>query len=273
MNSLVAACNHAGGIEAEGHTVTEYEVLSSFSGHPLPETGVVPAKYAEGLGGGMVTLRIAVFVLWAPVVLFLSSGRIDWLIGWIYTGLYTGSILVGMAVIARKAPGLIVERATRHENTKRWDNVLMPIVGFAAPGSIWLVAGLGWRFGWLSAFSPATQMVGVVILVIGIALQFWSMTSNKFFSSVVRIQHDRAQVVISDGPYSYVRHPGYVGFIVVYLATPFVLGSPWALIPAVIASGITVLRTWLEDRTLTDELSGYHEYAHRIRYRLVPGLW
>ena len=69
------------------------------------------------------------------------------------------------------------------------------------------------------------------------------------------------------------RHPGYIGVIVVHLATPIMLGSLWALIPAGIVACLMVVRTALEDRTLQDELDGYRAYAKRVRYRLLPGIW
>jgi protein-S-isoprenylcysteine O-methyltransferase Ste14 len=99
------------------------------------------------------------------------------------------------------------------------------------------------------------------------------MVSNKFFSTSVRIQMERDHTVASGGPYRYVRHPGYVGYIVSGFAAPLALGSLWALIPAAITLCLLVVRTALEDRTLQDELDGYREYAARVRYRLLPGVW
>ena len=97
---------------------------------------------------------------------------------------------------------------------------------------------------------------------------------NKFFETTVRIQTDRGHTVIDSGPYAIVRHPGYVsGFLVFIGMPPFKLGSFWALIPAVMVCMLLVVRTIWEDRTLRDELSGYEEYAQRVRYRLIPGVW
>lgn len=221
----------------------------------------------------MTTLRMVVFLLWAPLVLFLSSGRLDWIMGWTYSGLYAGSWTILLVAIHRQSPDLVNERFAYHKDAKTWDKVLMPAVAFYAPASIWIVAGLGERFGWPPAFSVGTQIAGVVIFLVGKAVCLWAMTSNKYFSSVVRIQHDRGHVVASSGPYRFVRHPGYVGIILYTMASPFILNSLWAIVPAVIAAGITVLRTSLEDRALKDELGGYEAYADRVQYRLWPGLW
>jgi protein-S-isoprenylcysteine O-methyltransferase Ste14 len=99
------------------------------------------------------------------------------------------------------------------------------------------------------------------------------MLANRFFSAVVRIQTDRGHVVVSDGPYRVMRHPGYAGGMLSYLASPLLLSSLWMFIPAVLTVAAMVARTALEDRTLRAELPGYADYARRVRYRLLPGLW
>ncbi len=99
------------------------------------------------------------------------------------------------------------------------------------------------------------------------------MITNAWFSTVVRIQTERGHTVCEDGPYRYVRHPGYVGFILQSLSTPLLLGSWWALPAGFVAAGSLVVRTRLEDSTLQNELSGYPEYAQKVRYRLIPGVW
>ena len=99
------------------------------------------------------------------------------------------------------------------------------------------------------------------------------MAENRFFSGVVRIQTDRGHVVCDSGPYRIVRHPGYAGNILALPGIALALSSVWTLIPATVALIITVLRTALEDRTLQEELPGYRDYARRVRYRLMPGIY
>ena len=104
-------------------------------------------------------------------------------------------------------------------------------------------------------------------------LACWALAENRFFLSVVRIQMDRGHVVCDSGPYRIVRHPGYAGNILPLLGIVLAFGSVWTLIPAAVALIITVIRTVLEDQTLQEELSGYREYARRVRYRLIPGIY
>ena len=107
----------------------------------------------------------------------------------------------------------------------------------------------------------------------GWALAIWSMVVNPFFEKTVRIQTDHGHRVIDTGPYAYMRHPGYVGFAGWMLSTPLLLASTWASIPALVSVVLLVIRTALEDRTLHEELPGYAEYASRVRFRLIPGVW
>jgi protein-S-isoprenylcysteine O-methyltransferase Ste14 len=90
---------------------------------------------------------------------------------------------------------------------------------------------------------------------------------------MVRIQEERGHKVAQSGPYRFVRHPGYVGYILFTLATPICLASLWALIPAGLISALLILRTTLEDKTLLEELPGYKEYTLTVKHRLIPGIW
>ena len=90
---------------------------------------------------------------------------------------------------------------------------------------------------------------------------------------MVRIQTDRGHKVVSSGPYRWMRHPGYAGALLTYLATPFWLDSRWTFLPVIFIAIVLGIRTSLEDKTLQAELEGYREYARRVRYRLLPGIW
>jgi protein-S-isoprenylcysteine O-methyltransferase Ste14 len=136
-----------------------------------------------------------------------------------------------------------------------------------------IIAGLDKRFEWSPNLPLLLHITAFVITALGYSLGTWATSVNRFFSAVVRIQRDRGHTVVSSGPYRLIRHPGYAGAVVTSLATPLLLGSLWALIPAVLAVCLIIIRTALEDRTLQEELEGYHDYAERVRYRLLPGVW
>ncbi|OGO15016.1 MAG: hypothetical protein A2Y93_11540 [Chloroflexi bacterium RBG_13_68_17] len=117
------------------------------------------------------------------------------------------------------------------------------------------------------------RIVALVIILAGYALASYALIENRFFSGMVRIQSDRGHKVVSSGPYRWMRHPGYAGALLTYLATPLLLDAPWAFLPVVFIAIVLVIRTRLEDGTLQDQLEDYRDYARRVRYRLLPGVW
>ena len=215
-------------------------------------------------------LQVVVQFLILAAILFIASGRLDWVWVWAYLGVGVSILAVNVLVVP---PELIAERGQiGKEDVKDWDRVITTLNILPSLGAP-IVAGLDERFGWSPQLALTVHLIGLAFMVLGQGLFTWSMVSNKFFSTSVRIQMERDHIVASGGPYRYVRHPGYVGYIVSAFATPLALGSLWALIPAAITLCLFVGRTALEDRTLQDELDGYREYAARVRYRLLPGVW
>ena len=128
------------------------------------------------------------------------------------------------------------------------------------------------RFHW-TALSRSTQILALPVLILAAALQAWAMIANPFFSTTIRIQPERSHVLITRGPYRFIRHPGYLAMIVMMPATAMALGSLMALIPATCYSALIRWRTKREDEFLVERLAGYAGYAAQIRYRLVPGFW
>jgi protein-S-isoprenylcysteine O-methyltransferase Ste14 len=164
-------------------------------------------------------VEVAVGTLVLTVMLFASSGRIDWVWAWAYVAVSMGVVVINTLIFLPRNPELIAERAEAKENTKGWDRAFTKI--FLVPYfGTFLVAGFDIRFGWSPRFALATQLIALVFVVAGYVLVTWAMMSNKFFSRTVRIQTDRGHTVATSGPYQYVRHPGYVGMLTYSLATP-----------------------------------------------------
>lgn len=136
-----------------------------------------------------------------------------------------------------------------------------------------MLAGLDERFGWAGAIRIEVQIGALILLGLSYPLFTWAMVSNKFFATTVRIQKERGHTVQTGGPYRFVRHPGYFSLLFTYVTMPLALGSLWACLPAALLIVNLFVRTALEDRTLQNELEGYKEYAARVRYRLIPGVW
>ena len=220
-------------------------------------------------------VQSALGVVGYGLILFLAAGRWNWVWGWVLLGVLTAFLAAHPLILVPVNPELLVERGRgiRGAGVKAWDKWIAALAAGVMPVTSWVVAALDSRLGWTGPVPLVYHLGGLLAMVLGFALFLWAMASNAFFSEGVRIQKERGHVAATGGPYRTVRHPGYVGAILAQLATPFLLGSPWASIPSVASAVLYVVRTCLEDRTLMEELQGYREYARRTRYRLLPGVW
>lgn len=236
---------------------------------------------AEGPGPDVRRLMVVVaaravgMMVLIGAMLFLAAGTLAWPMGWAYLGVFVAGMVLFAVVVVPANPAMVAERmsAAKQREAKGWDRWFAVAVAVVLPPLMWLIAGLDHRFGWSPPPSTVLTSTALVAVALGIALVGWAMASNPFFSSVVRIQSDRGHVAVTGGPYAVVRHPGYVGSIVMHLAAPVALGSRPALGIALVIALLFVARTALEDRTLQRELPGYAAYAARVRWRLLPGVW
>jgi protein-S-isoprenylcysteine O-methyltransferase Ste14 len=213
--------------------------------------------------------QVVVTHLVLGAILFVAAGRLGWVWAWAYLGVGLMILVVNALVLPAE---LIAERGQPRENVKRWDRVLTAVASVPMLG-LPIVAGLDERFGWSPPVALIVHLLGLVLFVLGQGLFTWAMASNKYFSTLVRIQMDRDHTVATGGPYRYVRHPGYTAYSVFSFGASLALGSLWALVPAGLVACLLVVRTALEDRTLQEELAGYRDYARRVHYRLLPGIW
>jgi protein-S-isoprenylcysteine O-methyltransferase Ste14 len=214
---------------------------------------------------------LAVIVI-MDALLFGAAGRLDWLGAWLLTGLYFLFLLLVAIWTTIKAPGLMEERSRKAANVKTWDNVIMSIYTILL-FVLLITAGLdAGRFRW-SVMPVALQILGIVLLALSGYVIWRVIAVNYYLSRYARIQDDRGQKVVAEGPYRYVRHPMYAMFIPFMAGIAFVLGSWWALLPGGLIGVLFIIRTALEDKMLQQELPGYREYAQKVRYRLFPGVW
>ena len=241
----------------------------------MSNLNAMPAHARQnGLDRSGINRLIQVFGSMAVMgaVLFLSAGRLDWTAAWVYLVLSVVIVATIGMYVARRSPDVINERGKIGKDVKNWDKIVMllyTVVMFA----LLIVAGLdAVRFSWTS-MPIAGQAVGVLGYLLSMAITYWAMLSNPFLSTTVRIQEDRGHQVATTGPYQFIRHPMYVGVILMWLSTALMLGSWWALVPGVLIAVIFVVRTALEDRMLQAELPGYADYAKSVRHRLIPGVW
>lgn len=219
------------------------------------------------------SLRKAAF--WCLVVLAVSlgsAGQAGWPHAWTLAAMVFATQVYSVFAVSHRHPGLLEERARRHANTKRWDILLLTVFLLTSLAT-WCIAGLDRRWSWTPPL-PVWAVAGAFSLMAsGYVFSTWAMQTNAFFSATVRIQQERGHRVCDSGPYRYLRHPAYAGWMLAGLFMPVALNSLPAAIPAGLGVALFAVRAALEDRALQAELPGYREYAARVRSRLIPGLW
>ncbi|MEW6186984.1 MAG: isoprenylcysteine carboxylmethyltransferase family protein [Thermodesulfobacteriota bacterium] len=207
----------------------------------------------------------------AVIVLFGVAGTVAWWNAWVFIA-YMMLIGACTQILVKKYPGLAEERRTASAKAKQWDLKFVRLINLALPVMLF-VAALDIRFRGLSSVPGPASIAALMVMAPAALLTYRAIAVNIFFSSHVRIQAERGHVVVTTGPYRFVRHPGYAGSILFNLLVPVALGSWFALLPGVGTAVLLVSRTVKEDRVLIEELPGYSTYTKQVRHRLIPGIF
>ena len=202
-------------------------------------------------------------------IIFIAGGRLLYWQALLYLGLaILGTTLTH--VLSPKESNLAAHRANTVKTGESWDR---RIVGFYFLLNIvtFVIAGLdSGRFGWAGPLPLVATIIGSVVMFIGQLIFALARRENAFFASTVQIEEDRPHLVCMTGPYSVIRHPGYLGMAISIVGFPFVIGSYWAFVPVVLSVITLLLRVQLEDRFLKDRLAGYQEYSSIVKYKIIP---
>ena len=218
-------------------------------------------------------LQNIIFVVALGALLFASAGTLHWPAAWVF--LVTSAIL-GPACglwLAKTDPALLAERLrpTFQADQPAADKKFM--LTFVVVALIWLVAiGLD-RRAQASGVPLPLQALGLAMYLLSTAFIMWVFRENSFAAPVVKVQAERHHRVISSGPYAFVRHPMYSGIMLFFVGVPLLLGSWWGVAIAPVFAILFAIRARIEERALVEGLPDYADYAARVRYRLVPGLW
>jgi protein-S-isoprenylcysteine O-methyltransferase Ste14 len=221
-----------------------------------------------------VWLALGIEALILAVLLFGSAGTLHWPAGWAFMIVFFATGLPMTLMLARHDPALLDERLkwVVQKDQPLWDRVFVSLFLPLFVGWFILIGLDAGRFHW-SVMPVWLQVVGGLGLVLSLALMYRVFRENTFAAAVVRIQKERGQKVISTGPYAIVRHPLYTTMLLYLPALALMLGSWYGLATSFLLFAVLVVRTALEDRELQRGLDGYADYAHRVRYRLIPGIW
>lgn len=208
------------------------------------------------------------------VILFVAAGDWGWPQGWAFLGEIAISSFVVSLWLARHDPALLEARlsAPVQRDQQPWDRIFMAAGALVFVG--WLVVSAldARRFQW-SLVPLWAQALGAVLIALCMTLVWQTFRYNTFAAPQIRIQKDRGQRVITDGPYRIVRHPMYASALLMFVGTPLLLGSWWGLLFVPIGVVGIGIRAVGEERMLRRELPGYDHYARQVKVRMLPGLW
>jgi protein-S-isoprenylcysteine O-methyltransferase Ste14 len=219
----------------------------------------------QALAGLARTLAIAALLLFVP------AWTLRYTQGWIFLFILGVFSLVIIVYFAKHDETLLMRRMKNGPvDEKRPSQKIIQTVMAVFCLALLILPGLDHRWHW-SDVPAALNALGFAGIVLAFSIVFFVFRENSFASGIIEVAKD--QHVISSGPYAVVRHPMYVGAVILFLATPLALGSYWALIPAAVECVIIVIRLLDEETFLKTDLPGYAAYCGEVRYRLIPGVW
>ncbi|MBK9601532.1 MAG: isoprenylcysteine carboxylmethyltransferase family protein [Anaerolineales bacterium] len=216
------------------------------------------------LVGSRLIIGIPVLLL----IIFLPAGTFAYWEAWVYLAILLIPMLIVMIYFIKKTPEFLARRMQLKEKEDEQKIIVkLALIPFLLA---FILPGIDKRLGWSNV--PILIIVVAEILVcIGYIFVVLVFKENQFASRIIEVV--KGQKVIQSGPYRIVRHPMYLGTILMYVSSPLALGSYWAIIPAIFIIPILVARIINEEKVLTKKLEGYSAYKQKTRYRLIPGIW
>lgn len=223
----------------------------------------------------MAARMLVQLVSWMVVLallMFIPAGRLDWWQGWTFLAILTSTNLAISFWLLRHDRALLEERMkpVGVSEANPVNRLYMTALVIAMHG--WF-AWMGWEARQPSPWPAWANMAGAAGILACMWIAWRTFKENSFAASTVKVQAERAQRVITTGPYALVRHPMYAGALLWMLGMPFLIGTAWDLLVAFACLGVFVVRALGEERLLAAELPGYAAYMDKVRFRLVPGVW
>jgi protein-S-isoprenylcysteine O-methyltransferase Ste14 len=216
--------------------------------------------------GGLLFLTVCL-----AAGLFIPAGTIHYWQAWVVIALFSGASLVITLYLMKSDPKLLQRRIRAGPSAeKQASQKVIQVLAQIAFYSTLIVPALDYRFGW-SRVPMSIVVAGDILVALGFFVVFLVFRENSFASSVIDVEADHK--VISSGPYAFVRHPIYIGALIMLVGVPLALGSWWGLLTLVLMSLVVVWRLLDEEEFLVESLPGYVQYRNRVRYRLVPFIW
>lgn len=212
-------------------------------------------------------IGLAVFGL----ILFLPAGTLNYWQGWVFLGVFTAASTGPAIYMARTNPAVLQRRM--HSGPTAESRTIQKIVNigfYLTLFAMTVFSVFDHRMGW-SAVPTWVCLLGDALLATGLGIAILVVIQNRYAAATVTVES--GQTVVSGGVYKFVRHPMYVGSLIMMLAIPLALGSYWGLLFVIPGVLVLVVRILDEEKVLTQGLAGYADYTQRVRYRLAPHVW
>jgi protein-S-isoprenylcysteine O-methyltransferase Ste14 len=216
-----------------------------------------------------IIIRFGLAAFLIPVILFAMAGTIHYWQGWLYWMFLLLPMLAAVNCFLRTDPELLERRMKYKEKEPEQRTIIL--VGTAVLVAGFLAIAIDLRLHGLDQVPPSLVLAADAGVLFGYFFILWVFKENSYASRTIEVVE--GQKVITTGPYSIIRHPMYLGFLVMCLLTPIALGSWWAVPVFSLYTPILVWRIFNEEKVLLRDLPGYYDYCQKMRYRLVPLIW
>ena len=218
------------------------------------------------------TLASGVFgIAFFATLLLWPAGTLNYWQAWVFIAVFLVSTLVPSIYLAVKDPAVLRRRMKAGPTAEtRTLQKLVITATIVAVVAVLVVSALDHRFGWSNVPTPFV-VLGNILVAVGLVLAQLVVIQNSYAAATITVEAD--QKVVSTGLYGLVRHPMYVGTLIMMIGTPLALDSYWGLLTIVLALPVLAARIDDEEKMLRQELDGYDAYTQKVHYRLVPGVW
>jgi len=204
-------------------------------------------------------------------IIFLPAWTLDYWQAWVLLAIFFASALAITLYLMKNDPQLLERRVVAGPGAEqeKSQNVIQALAAFAFV-AMFVVSALDHRFAW-STVPPLVSALGDILVAVGFYLVFLVFKENTFASGTIEVGAE--QHVIGTGPYALVRHPMYMGALVMLAGVPLALGSLWGLLALIPMTLVLIARLLDEEKFLARNLAGYSDYQNKVKHRLLPLIW
>ena len=220
-----------------------------------------------------ITSRLVVLFLFCSAAFFGTAGTLKWPEAWLYLILTNSCIICIVVWLKKNDPVLLRDRMCFDKKSPKGADRIIMLLYFIFCILMIALPGLDTiRFKW-SGLPLFIKVTGFLLAILSSYIMFLVVKENPYLSSIVEVHEDKEHKVVTSGLYRHLRHPWYLGLILWFFSIPLALGSLYTFIPALLLTILLILRIFIEEKALGQELPGYKDYCQTVKYRILPYIW